>query len=115
MDDAFAGGGSDQVFDQAADLFGLLSTPTRLRIVCELRGGETKVGELRRRLPVGQPNLSQHLNVLYRAGIVGRRRAGSQVFYRIVSERARLLCDSVCELPAPRRTTQRRAGAGVAG
>jgi ArsR family transcriptional regulator len=46
--------------------------------------------------------------VLYRAGIVGRRRAGSQVFYRIVSERARLLCDSVCELPAPRRTAQRR-------
>jgi len=88
---------SDRVFEAAADLFSLLSTPTRLRIVCELCNGERNVGELLERLGVGQPNMSQHLGMLYRGGVVGRRRSGSQVFYRIVSERVLLLCEAVCK------------------
>jgi len=87
---------SDRVFEIAAELFALLSTPTRLRIVCHLRDGEKNVGELLKRLEVSQPNISQHLGMLYRGGILGRRRSGSQVYYRIVSERVMLLCDAVC-------------------
>ncbi len=87
---------SDRVYEVAADLFSLLSTPTRLRIVCELCGGERTVGDLLERVAVSQPNMSQHLGMLYRGGVLGRRRAGSQVYYRIVSERVYLLCDAVC-------------------
>jgi DNA-binding transcriptional ArsR family regulator len=43
-----------------------------------------------------QPNLSQHLNVLYRSGILAKRKEGTQVIYRIQSERAMALCRSVC-------------------
>jgi ArsR family transcriptional regulator len=87
----------DRVFEAAAELFGLLSTPTRLRIVCLLCDGELNVGELLGRVDVSQPNMSQHLGTLYRAGIVSRRRAGAQVYYRIASERALLLCEAVCD------------------
>lgn len=89
--------GPDRVFEEAADLFALLSAPTRLKVVCELSRGELNVGELLERVEVSQPNISQHLGMLYRAGVVGRRRAGAQVFYRIVSDRVRLLCDAVCQ------------------
>jgi DNA-binding transcriptional ArsR family regulator len=87
---------SDRVFELAAELFSLLATPTRLRIVCQLCEGEKSVGELLGRLDVSQPNISQHLGTLYRAGVLGRRRAGSQVFYRLGSEHAQLLCEAVC-------------------
>lgn len=87
---------SDRVFEVAAELFALLSTPTRLRIVCQLCEGEKNVGELLGRMGVSQPNISQHLGMLYRSGLLGRRRAGAQMYYRIVSERVLLLCDAVC-------------------
>jgi ArsR family transcriptional regulator len=40
--------------------------------------------------------MSQHLNTLYKAGIVGRRREGVQIYYRIVSPQVVALCRSVC-------------------
>jgi ArsR family transcriptional regulator len=103
---------SDRVFEVAADLFSLLSTPTRLRIVCELCAGERNVSELLSRVGVSQPNISQHLGMLYRGGVLGRRRAGAQIFYRIVSERVLLLCQAVCEERDGRKVHPRRpAGA----
>lgn len=92
----------DRVFEAAADLFRLLSKPIRLRIVCVLCAGECNVGELLERVSQGQdvrvsqPNLSQHLGMLYRGGIVGRRRCGAEVFYRVISHRVLLLCETVC-------------------
>lgn len=91
-----SGGASDRVFEAAAELFALLSTPTRLRIVCELCKGEKNVGELLAVVAASQPNISQHLGMLYRGGILSRRRAGSQVYYRVVSERVQLLRDAMC-------------------
>ena len=87
---------SDRVYEVAADLFSLLSTPTRLRIVCELCGGERTVGDLLERVAVSQPNMSQHLSTLYRAGVLGKRREGTQIFYRLQSERVATLCRAVC-------------------
>ena len=89
-------GASDRVFEVAAELFSLLSTSTRLRIACELCKGEMNVGELLERVGVSQPNMSQHLGMLYRGGVLGRRRAGSLVFYRVTSEHLLLLCEAVC-------------------
>lgn len=99
----------DRVFEMAADLFSLLSTPTRLRIVCELCRGERNVSELLERVDVSQPNISQHLGTLYRGGVLGRRRVGTQVFYRVVSERVLLLCDAVCQEQASAGKRAKRA------
>ena len=87
---------TQQVFERAAELFALLSTPIRLRIISELCQGEKNVGQLLGRISVAQPNMSQHLNMLYRAGLLGKRRQGAQVFYRIVDESAVMVCRAVC-------------------
>jgi ArsR family transcriptional regulator len=86
---------SERVFVIAADLFGLLSAPIRLRIVCVLGDAEMSVRQLLDTLAVNQPNLSQHLATLYRAGVLARRREGSQVYYRVASDRVLLLCQAV--------------------
>jgi len=86
---------ADRVFDVAAELFALLSNPTRLRIVCELCDGEKNVGQLLVRVGVSQSNMSRHLGVLHRSEVLGRRRRGTQIFYRIASESVLLLCDAV--------------------
>lgn len=87
---------ADRVFETAAELFALLSTPTRLRIVCALCDGEMSVGELIQRVGVSQSNMSQHLGVLYRSGVLGRRRAGAQMYYHVTSRRVMLLREAVC-------------------
>lgn len=86
---------SDQVFSTAAELFGLLSAPVRLKIVCALSEGEKNVTQLLARVEATQPNLSQHLSMLYRCGVLARRRVGAQVYYRVAGERVALLCQAV--------------------
>jgi ArsR family transcriptional regulator len=84
------------VFEKAAALFAVLSTPIRLRIISELCQGERNVGQLLGSIDVAQPNMSQHLNMMYRAGILGKRRQGAQMFYRIAEETAAMACRAVC-------------------
>jgi DNA-binding transcriptional ArsR family regulator len=87
---------SQRVFETAAELFGILSTPIRLRILSSLCNGELNVNALLDQVGTTQPNLSQHLAVLYQSGILAKRKEGAQVFYRVQSERAVMLCRSVC-------------------
>jgi DNA-binding transcriptional ArsR family regulator len=86
----------ETVFISAAELFSVLSTPLRLQIISALCSGEKNVTQLRDEVQTTQPNMSQHLSMLYRAGIVARRREGNQIYYRIQSERAATLCRAVC-------------------
>jgi len=53
---------SDQVYDKAAELFAVLSTPVRLRIIIELCQGEKNVGQLLGNIGVAQPNMSTALS-----------------------------------------------------
>jgi DNA-binding transcriptional ArsR family regulator len=87
---------SDRVFDSAAELFRLLSTPIRLKIISALCGHEKHVSQLLVEIDTTQPNMSQHLATLYRAGVLARRRDATQIYYRIGSERAAALCRAVC-------------------
>lgn len=87
---------SEQVFSSAAELFALLSTPIRLRLISALCNGEKNVSQLLSEIDATQPNMSQHLATLYRAGVLGRRRDGTQIYYRLQSERVAALCRAVC-------------------
>jgi ArsR family transcriptional regulator len=86
----------DAVFDSVAELFAVLSTPIRLKIISALCHGEKSVSQLLEEIDTTQPNMSQHLATLYRAGVLGRRREGTQVRYRLESERVATLCRAVC-------------------
>ena len=87
---------AERIYEVAAELFGIMSTPLRLRIISALCNGEKGVSELLEEIPSSQPNMSQHLNQLYRAGVVARKRVGQNVIYRIQNERAAMLCRAVC-------------------
>jgi len=86
----------DAVFDSVAELFAVLSTPIRLKIISALCDGEKSVSQLLAEIDTTQPNMSQHLATLYRAGVLGRRREGTQIRYRLQSERVATLCRAVC-------------------
>lgn len=86
---------SAQVFARAAELFALLGTPLRLRIVQLLCRSEMNVGELRAALGSAQPSVSQNLATLYRCGVLMRQRKGAQVFYAVHPAHGSLLCEAV--------------------
>ena len=89
-------GESDEVFEMAAEIFRVMSAPMRLKIISCLCNGEKNVSQLLEAIDTTQPNMSQHLNTLYQAGVIGRRREGVQIFYRIVNDRVVTLCRAVC-------------------
>jgi ArsR family transcriptional regulator len=86
----------DVVFELAAELFGIMSAPMRLKIISCLCDGERNVSYLLSKIGTTQPNMSQHLNTLYQAGVLGRRREGVQIYYRIIDDRIPALCRAVC-------------------
>jgi ArsR family transcriptional regulator len=86
----------DRVFQTVAELFGLLSTPIRLKIISAVCQGEKNVSELLEQIETTQPNMSQHLATLYRAGVLAKRREGTQIYYSLQSERVATLCRAVC-------------------
>jgi DNA-binding transcriptional ArsR family regulator len=65
------------------EIFRALGDPTRRAVYERLSAGERSVSELRQGLPISQPAVSQHLAALKAAGLVGERREGRKVFYRI--------------------------------
>lgn len=83
------------VFEQVARYFSLLADPTRLRILSCLCREERPVNEVVQQIGLTQANISRHLNILYRAGVVDRRREGSTVFYRVVDTNFVDICRSV--------------------
>jgi len=79
-----------------AELFGILSTPIRLKIISAVCQGEKNVAQLLDEIDTTQPNMSQHLGMLYRSGVLAKRRMGTQMYYRLQSERVATLCRAVC-------------------
>ena len=86
----------DRVFDSVAELFSVLSTPIRLKIISAVCQKEKNVSELLAEIDTTQPNMSQHLSTLYRSGVLAKRRVGTQMYYRLQSERVATLCRAVC-------------------
>ena len=66
-----------------SEVFRALGDPTRRAVYERLTGGERSVTELREGLTISQPAVSQHLAALKAAGLVGERRDGRKVYYRI--------------------------------
>ena len=95
---------SDKTFESAADLFRVMSAPLRLKIINCLCDGEKNVSYLLTKVNTTQPNMSQHLNTLYQAGILGKRRDGVQIFYRIADQRIVSICEAVCHDIAAKST-----------
>ncbi len=86
----------DKMLSLAAETFRVMSAPMRLKIINCLCQEEKNVGQLLDEIKTTQPNMSQHLNTLYKAKILGKRRDGVQIYYRIINDRVVTLCRAVC-------------------
>ena len=104
---------SDKMLDLVARRFRTLGEPYRLRLLQELEAGEKSVGELVAALDGNQPNVSKHLQILSNAGLIGRRREGTSIFYEISDPMVFKLCALVCssEAEKSRREFEELAGA----
>ena len=87
---------SDELVALISRRFRAIGEPMRIRLLDRLRDGEATVNELAEALGASQQNVSKHLGLLAEVGIVGRRKAGNHVHYRIVDEGVFALCEQVC-------------------
>jgi DNA-binding transcriptional ArsR family regulator len=87
---------SDKTLELVAERFRVLGDPVRLRLLQALEAGEKSVAELVEATGAGQANVSKHLQLLLRAGVVQRRREGLFSYYSIRDARVFQLCDVVC-------------------
>jgi DNA-binding transcriptional ArsR family regulator len=87
---------SDELVELIAERFRVLSEPTRIKLLDQLRSREATVLELTERVGTTQQNVSKHLGVLQRSGIVARRKQGNFAYYRIADAGVFPLCEAVC-------------------
>jgi len=69
--------------DFKATFFKALANPIRIQIIDELRNGELTVNELKKRLCIEAPNVSQQLAILRSNSIVTTRKVGNNIYYSI--------------------------------
>lgn len=81
--------------DHVAERLALVANAKRLLILCELAKGERSVGALQAAVGLGQSALSQHLARLREAGMLGTRRQGQTIFYRIADADLTALMDAL--------------------
>jgi DNA-binding transcriptional ArsR family regulator len=86
----------DRVFAVVARYFGVLSEPTRLKILHAICQEERSVSAIVDATGATQTNVSRHLGLMLNAGVVSRRRDGNAVYYRVADPEFVDICRSVC-------------------
>jgi DNA-binding transcriptional ArsR family regulator len=74
----------DQVIELLAERLHLFAQPLRLRLIDRLERESATVQELADELGAAQQNVSQHLALMHRAGILSRHKQGTQVRYELI-------------------------------
>ncbi|MCA0252416.1 MAG: metalloregulator ArsR/SmtB family transcription factor [Actinobacteria bacterium] len=71
---------------EAAQLFRVLGSESRLQILLLLGSGSRTVGALVEATEMSQPLVSQHLRTLRQSGLVTAVRSGKEVAYRLADQ-----------------------------
>ena len=79
-----------------AERFRVLGEPMRIRLLDALREGPASVQQLQQLTDSSQQNVSKHLGVLLRSGLVSRRKEGNFSLYAIADDSVFELCEQVC-------------------
>jgi ArsR family transcriptional regulator len=72
-----------RIFQMQCEICKALGHPLRLAIVDRLKDGEAAAAALLDDLEVSKANLSKHMGLLTRGGIVESRREGRRIFYKL--------------------------------
>ena len=86
----------DEVFKVVADYFGILSEPSRLKILHAICQEEKSVSQIVELVGLSQTNVSRHLNQLHKARVVARRKEGTTVLYNVSDPVLVDLCRMAC-------------------
>ena len=103
----------DDLVDRIAQRFRVLGEPMRIKLLDRLRTGEVSVLELAESTRTTQQNVSKHLGVLHRAGIVARRKQGNFACYAIADDSVFTLCEGACGSVEARLRSLRELVAGA--
>jgi DNA-binding transcriptional ArsR family regulator len=79
-----------------AERFRVLGEPMRIRLLDALREAPATVQELQQATGASQQNVSKHLGMLLRSGLVSRSKEGNFSLYAIADEGVFDLCEQVC-------------------
>jgi DNA-binding transcriptional ArsR family regulator len=77
------------------DSFNAIAEPKRRQVLDVLAKGESPVNDLVRSLGWPQPQVSKHLGVLKKVGLVSERREGRQRLYKLNAEQLKPIHDWV--------------------
>ena len=91
-----------QSAEEASAVLKALSNPSRLMILCQLAEGECTVGEMEKRLGLGQAYVSQQLARLREEGLVAATRDGRLMRYRLSDPRVTPVIETLYEQFCPR-------------
>lgn len=93
--------------DSAATLLGAMANSRRLLVLCNLVQKEMSVGDLAQSTGSSIAVVSQHLSKLRALGIVKTRRAGQTIYYRLDSDEAGAIIETLynlfCASPVAKR------------
>ena len=74
---------SKEIFHLHAEVCKTLSNAKRLEILSILRNDELSVGDIVDKMKISKANVSQHLAVMRKAGVLDSRRNGLNIYYCI--------------------------------
>lgn len=97
------------MIEEVAEFFKVLSEPVRLSLLLELKENERTVSELAVSAGTSNANVSKHLMMMRKSGLLDRRKEGNQVFYCLKSQRVFEVCDCICQDIRSRLEYQRSA------
>ncbi len=84
------------VLEAVSSYFALLSEPMRLRILHAICSEEKTVSQIVTETGATQTNVSRHLNTMYRAGALNRRKVGNFIYYGVRDSALTEICRTVC-------------------
>ncbi len=87
-----------RIFEMQAEVCKTLTNPKRLEIIHALKDGEKNVTELVEILGIPKANVSQHLSVMKKMGILKSRREGVNIYYSISNPKVIEACNLMREV-----------------
>jgi DNA-binding transcriptional ArsR family regulator len=106
---------SDDALELIAARFRVLSEPMRLKVLTALGDEELTVNELVVATGSGQANISKHLGIMFKDGLLARRKEGLNTYYAIADKSTFDLFDSVCTSLGAHLSSKQRAVSGFSG
>ncbi|HET7876948.1 MAG TPA: metalloregulator ArsR/SmtB family transcription factor [Methylomirabilota bacterium] len=98
------------LFQMQAEIAKILANPTRLRVLNRIGKGEVSYATLLGELGVSKTNLSQHLAILRKGGVITVRREGIHVYCRLTFPEIKDLCAAMRNILAKHLRESGRQG-----